>query len=112
MGSRQVCCVLSLIADVLLTNCRRTFSTWLVYVIGVMYIAMVLGTSGYNYFGLFLKSIKNSDGKPRWSTEDVNLIPIGGSAINVVFGTCVNVTTYQAWAMLTRRSSMGMGIVV
>lgn len=66
---------------------RRTFSTWLVYVIGVMYIAMVLGTSGYNYFGLFLKSIKNSDGSPRWTTVQVNLIPIGGSAINVVFGT-------------------------
>ncbi|KJK78045.1 hypothetical protein H634G_06628 [Metarhizium anisopliae BRIP 53293] len=64
---------------------KRTFSTWLVYVIGVMYIAMVLGTSGYNYFGLFLKSIKNSDGSPRWTTVQVNLIPIGGSAINVVF---------------------------
>ncbi|KAF5131297.1 Vitamin H transporter [Metarhizium anisopliae] len=46
---------------------------------------MVLGTSGYNYFGLFLKSIKNSDGSPRWTTVQVNLIPIGGSAINVVF---------------------------
>ncbi|KAK2616998.1 hypothetical protein QQS21_000087 [Conoideocrella luteorostrata] len=64
---------------------RRVFTTWLVYVIAVMYIAMVLGTSGYNYFGLFLKSIKNSDGSSRWLPEEVNLIPIGGSAINVVF---------------------------
>ncbi|TWU71615.1 hypothetical protein ED733_000759 [Metarhizium rileyi] len=63
----------------------RTFSTWLVYVVGVMYMAMVLGTSGCNYFGLFLKSIMNSDGLPRWTTVQVNLIPIGGSAINVVF---------------------------
>ncbi len=65
---------------------RRTFCGWLVYVIGVLYIAMVLATSGYNYFGLFLKSIKNSDGSPRWSGPQINLIPIGGSAINVVFG--------------------------
>ncbi|OAA34940.1 Major facilitator superfamily transporter [Metarhizium rileyi] len=64
---------------------KRTFSTWLVYVVGVMYMAMVLGTSGCNYFGLFLKSIMNSDGLPRWTTVQVNLIPIGGSAINVVF---------------------------
>ncbi|KHN94025.1 Major facilitator superfamily domain, general substrate transporter [Metarhizium album ARSEF 1941] len=68
-----------------LVGWRRTFSTWLVYVVGTIYIAMVLGTSGYNYFGLFLKSIRNSDGSPRWTTVQVNLIPIGGSAINVVF---------------------------
>lgn len=55
-----------------------------------MYIAMVLGTSGYNYFNLFLKSIKNSDGSARWTTVQVNLIPIGGSAINVVFGTLLH----------------------
>lgn len=72
--------------------CRRTFTTWLVYVIAVMYIAMVLGTSGYNYFALFLKSVKRSDGSPRWTKEQVNLIPIGGSAINVVFGVyCIHV---------------------
>ncbi|KAJ6445036.1 allantoate permease [Purpureocillium lavendulum] len=63
----------------------RTFSSWVVYVIAILYIAMVLGTSGYNYFGLFLKSILNSDGSRRWTTSQVNLIPIGGSAINVVF---------------------------
>jgi len=65
---------------------RRTFSGWIVYVIAILYISMVLGTSGYNYFGLFLKSILNSDGTRRWTTSEVNLIPIGGSAINVVFG--------------------------
>ncbi|GJN66307.1 allantoate permease [Purpureocillium lilacinum] len=63
----------------------RTFSGWIVYVIAILYISMVLGTSGYNYFGLFLKSILNSDGTRRWTTSEVNLIPIGGSAINVVF---------------------------
>ncbi|KJZ72111.1 hypothetical protein HIM_08484 [Hirsutella minnesotensis 3608] len=64
---------------------KRTFTNWLVYVIAVIYIAMVLGTLGYNYFNLFLKSIKNSDGSPRWTIEQVNLIPIGGSVVTVVF---------------------------
>ncbi|KAL7940488.1 allantoate permease [Trichoderma barbatum] len=64
---------------------RRTFSSWLVYVITVMYISMVLGTSGYSYFNLFLKSVKSSDGSPRWTVEQINLIPIGGSVITVVF---------------------------
>jgi hypothetical protein len=71
---------------------------------------MVLATSGYNYFNLFLKSIKNSDGSSRWSREQVNLIPIGGSAINVVFGMSTVYSRYFAiltiglvwvWALLS-----------
>jgi hypothetical protein len=64
---------------------KRTFSGWVVYFISILYIATVLGTYGYCYFGLFLKSLTNPDGSPRWTVSDVNAIPIGGSAINVVF---------------------------
>lgn len=64
---------------------QRCFSGWVVYFIAVLYIATVLGTYGYVYFSLFLKSLKNPDGTPRWSIVAVNSIPIGGSAINVVF---------------------------
>ncbi|KAJ5756672.1 allantoate permease [Penicillium manginii] len=64
---------------------RRTFSGWVVYFIAILYIATVLGTYGYVYFSLFLKSLKNPDGSARWSVTQVNAIPIGGSAINVVF---------------------------
>ena len=45
----------------------------------------MLASYGYNYFGLFLKSLKNPDGTPTWSVENVNIIPVGGGAINVVF---------------------------
>ncbi|KAI1371362.1 putative allantoate permease [Hypoxylon crocopeplum] len=64
---------------------RRTFSNWVTYFIPVMYTATVLAPWGYAYFNLFLKSLKNPDGTPVWSTSLVNAIPIGGSAINVVF---------------------------
>jgi MFS family permease len=64
---------------------KRTFSGWVVYFIAVLYISTVLASYGYNYFGLFLKSLKNSDGTPVWTVEDVNVIPIGGGSINVVF---------------------------
>lgn len=64
---------------------KRTFSGWVVYFIATLYIATVLGTYGYVYFILFLKSLKKPDGTPRWSVSEVNAIPIGGSAINVVF---------------------------
>jgi hypothetical protein len=57
-----------------------------VYFISVLYIATVLGTYGYNYFSLFLKSLTNADGKKTWTVEQVNVIPIGGGAIQVAFG--------------------------
>ena len=72
---------------------RRTFSGWVVYFITVLYSASVLGTYGYVYFNLFLESVKNPDGTHRWSTAQVNAIPIAGSAINVVF--------VWVWALLS-----------
>ncbi|RMY10578.1 hypothetical protein D0867_08349 [Hortaea werneckii] len=64
---------------------KRTFSGWTVYFIAVLYIATVLASYGYVYFSLFLKAQLNPDGSRVWTTEEVNVIPIGGSAINVVF---------------------------
>jgi hypothetical protein len=52
----------------------------------VLYISTVLASYGYVYFSLFLKAMKLSDGSRRWTVEEVNVIPIGGSAINVLFG--------------------------
>ncbi|KAJ5674477.1 uncharacterized protein N7477_004411 [Penicillium maclennaniae] len=62
-------------------SAKRTFSGWVVYFIATLYAATVLGTYGYVYFSLFLKSLKNPDGSKRWSQRDSD----GGSAINVVF---------------------------
>lgn len=56
------------------------------YLIPALYITSVLAPYGYNYFNLFLKSLTNPDGTPRWTTEEVNSIPIAGGAINVLFG--------------------------
>lgn len=63
------------------------YRSWVVYFIAIMYAGIVLATYGYNYFGLFLKAQKKGDGSKRWTTEQVNVIPIAGGAINVVFGT-------------------------
>ncbi|PVH72913.1 putative allantoate permease [Cadophora sp. DSE1049] len=64
---------------------KRTFSSWVVYFIAILYIACVLGSAGYQYFSLFLKSLKNADGSKVWTVSEINAIPIGGSAIQVVF---------------------------
>ncbi|KAK6951640.1 hypothetical protein Daesc_006163 [Daldinia eschscholtzii] len=68
---------------------KRTFANWVTYFIPVLYIATVLAPWGYAYFNLFLKSLKNPDGTPVWSTSQVNAIPIAGGAINVVFAQAV-----------------------
>lgn len=68
------------------TGAKRVFTGWMAYTIGILYIAMVLGVSGNNYFGLFLKWVKNADGTPRWSKAEVNAIPIAASAITVATG--------------------------
>lgn len=64
---------------------KRTARGWVVYFIAVLYVATVLASYGYNYFSLFLKSLKKADGSPVWSVEEVNSLPIGGGAVNVVF---------------------------
>lgn len=56
------------------------------YFVAILYAGTVLATYGYAYFGLFLRAQKKPDGSKRWTTEEVNVIPIGGGAINVVFG--------------------------
>lgn len=74
-------------------SAKRTFSSWVVYFIAIMYAGIVLATYGYNYFGLFLKAQRKPDGSKRWTTEQVNVIPIAGGAINVVF--------VWTWALLS-----------
>jgi hypothetical protein len=76
-----------------------------VYFVAVLYAGTVLATYGYVFFGLFLKSLKNPDGSSRWTTEEVNVIPIGGGAINVVFGRSLLLLTLNP---ANDKCSMGM----
>lgn len=102
---------LRFIRSSMLTACRRTFRNWPVYMVAVMYISMVLGTSGWSYFNLFLKAMTNSDGSARWSTEEINLIPIGGSVITVAFGKSADQSSRASLAQTDIRS-MDLGIPV
>ncbi|ORX34841.1 major facilitator superfamily domain-containing protein [Kockovaella imperatae] len=63
---------------------KRTIRSPLIYFFATLYPAAVLAQQGYSYFQLFLKSLKNADGTPTWSVEQLNAIPIGGGAITVV----------------------------
>lgn len=74
-----------------------------------MYVAMVTATQGYNFFNLFLKVLKNADGSPRWTVWQINVIPIGGSVMTVVFGMSTSLFIFREtntvavwiWALLS-----------
>lgn len=90
---------------------RRTAGMWVSYFIPLLYIATVLAQYGYNYFSLFLKSVTNADGTPRWTTSQVNSIPIGGSAINVVFvwvWAILSDVLQTRWTLLVAQAAVGL----
>lgn len=90
---------------------RRTAGMWVSYFIPLLYICTVLGQYGYNYFGLFLKSVENPDGSARWTTTQVNSIPIAGSAINVVFvwiWAILSDVFQTRWTLLVAQAAIGL----
>jgi len=90
---------------------KRTFSGWTVYFVAVLYISTVLASYGYVYFSLFLKAMKLPDGSRRWTVEEVNVIPIGGSAINVLFvwiWALLSDTLRTRWTLIVAQVFIGL----
>lgn len=61
----------------------RTVKNPALYMIIYIYVGMLIGVSGINYFQLWLKSLKNADGTPRWGVSQLNAIPMGGYAMQM-----------------------------
>ncbi|KAF9003169.1 retrograde regulation protein 2 [Hymenopellis radicata] len=72
-------------SKITLASIKRSFSNWVIYFITILYVATVLASYGYVYFNLWLKSLTNPDGSKRWTVSQINVIPIGGGAIQVAF---------------------------
>ncbi|KAL0469562.1 major facilitator superfamily domain-containing protein [Neurospora intermedia] len=90
---------------------KRTFRLWISYFIPALYVASVLAPYGYNYFNLFLKELKDKDGRPRWSVEQVNAIPIAGNAVNVVFvwlWAILSDLLQTRWTLLVAQGVIGL----
>ena len=81
----------------------------------MLYCCTVLGNYGYNYFGLFLKSLTNANGTRTWSTAQVNAIPIGGSAIQVVFvwvWAIISDHFQIRWQLIIAQASIALGPLI
>jgi hypothetical protein len=57
---------------------------WVVWFVPLIFWSFGLAGGATPYFGLFLKSLKDKNGKAVWTTTQANAIPIGGSAVTVV----------------------------
>lgn len=90
---------------------KRTATLWVAYLIPVIYITTVIASYGYNYFNLFLKSVTNADGTKRWSSQQVNSIPIAGGAINVAFvwiWAILSDVLQTRWTLIVAQSVIGL----
>jgi MFS family permease len=90
---------------------KRTFSGWTLYFIAALYIATVHAQGGYQYFNLFLKSLNNPDGSRRWTTEQVNVIPIAGGGIAVAmvwFWAILSDTLHTRWTLIVAQSLIAL----
>lgn len=63
---------------------KRAFKSPQTLLIPTLYVASQLAQQGYLYFNLWLKSLKNADGSPRWSITQVNALPMAGYAASIL----------------------------
>lgn len=58
---------------------------WITYYIPAYWVVSGMSAGGLSYFSVFLKTLTDGQGDRIWSTTQVNTIPIGGGAVQVVF---------------------------
>lgn len=75
------------------------------YLFLVAYLQFAWSQRCNSYFLLYLKGLENADGTPRYSVYTVNLIPLGGYAINIV--TTIGLNALSDWKMWRWQVSVG-----
>jgi hypothetical protein len=86
-AARYVVTEESSVARVLLTHTlkfRRVLCHWTTWLIPLIFWLCGESSEGTAFFGVFLKALKDSTGKPIWNSTQVNVIPIAGGAVTVV----------------------------
>ncbi|KAH6972066.1 major facilitator superfamily domain-containing protein [Ilyonectria sp. MPI-CAGE-AT-0026] len=92
---------------------KRASRMWLTYFIPVWWVASGLSVGGTGFFGVFLKSLKDGSGNPVWTVKQVNSLPIGGSAIQVVtlsvwFWCSLSDMVQSRWSIIAIQSIIGI----
>lgn len=63
---------------------KQTFSSWLLYVFAFAYSFWSWSQNANTWIILYLKALKNADGTKRFSVQEINAIPIGGYALQLI----------------------------
>ncbi|KAH6975212.1 major facilitator superfamily domain-containing protein [Ilyonectria sp. MPI-CAGE-AT-0026] len=84
---------------------------WITYYIPAYWVVSGMSAGGLSYFSLFLKTLVDGQGNRLWSTTQVNTIPIGGGAVQVVFiwVWCILSDLLQVrWQLIIAQSLIGI----
>ncbi|KAH7141478.1 major facilitator superfamily domain-containing protein [Dactylonectria estremocensis] len=84
---------------------------WITYYIPVYWVVSGMSAGALGYFAVFLRNLFDAQGNPVWSTTQVNSIPIGGGAIQVVFiwVWCILSDLLQVrWQLMVVQSLIGI----
>ncbi|KAG7109192.1 MFS transporter PfmaC like protein [Verticillium longisporum] len=65
-------------------SAKRTAGMWITYFVPTWWVIHGLSGGGAGFFGVFLKSLLDGSGQPLWTVREVNALPIGAAAIQVV----------------------------
>lgn len=67
-----------------LATFKRTLTNPATWMALYLYVGMLIAVSGIDYFQLWLKSLVNPDGSRVWGITQLNAIPMGGRAMQIV----------------------------
>ncbi|WYZ34017.1 hypothetical protein EsH8_I_000293 [Colletotrichum jinshuiense] len=77
---------------------RKLFTSPVAYLFLAAYLQFAWSQRANSYFLLYLKGLKDADGKALYSVYTVNLIPLGGYAISIVFNISLNaLSDWKDW---------------
>ncbi|KAH8660266.1 major facilitator superfamily domain-containing protein [Xylariales sp. PMI_506] len=82
----------------LLQALKRLFRTPITYLFLAAYVQFAWSLRANSYILLWLKSLKDASGQPRYSVAEVNLIPLGGYSIYIVTSIGLNaLSDWKGW---------------
>ncbi|KAI8664409.1 MFS domain-containing protein [Fusarium keratoplasticum] len=90
---------------------KRAARMWITYYIPAYWVVSGMSAGALGYFNVFLRSLMDSQGQPVWTKTQVNAIPIGGGAIQVVFiwFWCILSDLLQVrWQLIVTQSAIGL----
>ncbi|KAM0424554.1 hypothetical protein ACHAPT_010270 [Fusarium lateritium] len=90
---------------------KRAARMWITYYIPAYWVVSGMSAGALGYFNVFLRSLIDHQGQPLWTRTQVNAIPIGGGAVQVVciwFWCILSDLLQVRWQLIVTQSCIGL----